>query len=88
MERIAVRWFAFVVLSLTGFARGATLPVAPPSSGCSDTTGTPYCTINKAILVAANGDTIQIAAGTYSGTIAAFSKSLTFIGAGSSTNGT
>ncbi|MDQ6802230.1 MAG: right-handed parallel beta-helix repeat-containing protein, partial [Acidobacteriota bacterium] len=58
------------------------------AAGCSDTTGRPYCTINAAIVAAASGDTIQIAAGTYAGNITAFSKSLTFIGAGSTTSGT
>ncbi|MEA2343434.1 MAG: hypothetical protein QOF63_1603, partial [Thermoanaerobaculia bacterium] len=58
------------------------------AAGCSDTAGNPYCTINAAILAATAGDTIQIAAGTYAGTIASFSKPLTFIGAGSSTSGT
>jgi hypothetical protein len=58
------------------------------AAGCSDTTGNPYCTINAAILAASAGDTIQIAAGTYGGTIASFSKSITFVGAGSGTTGT
>jgi RHS repeat-associated protein len=71
--------FVFVVASVS--ARGETVHV-DNSPGCSDINGAPYCTINKAILAAAPNDTIQIAAGTYGGTIASFSKPLTFIGAG------
>jgi RHS repeat-associated protein len=77
---------AVVVLSAAA-AQAATRQVNG-AAGCSDTTGTPYCTINKAILAAANGDTIQIASGAYAGTIANFSKPLTFAGAGSGTSGT
>jgi uncharacterized repeat protein (TIGR01451 family) len=87
-----LRFFLIVVLSipvlfLASPAMSATRNVSG-AAGCSDTTGNPYCTINAAILAASAGDTIQIAAGTYAGTIASFSKSLTFIGAGSSTSGT
>jgi RHS repeat-associated protein/uncharacterized repeat protein (TIGR01451 family) len=89
MKRTSVFVFALAVSTLF-----AALPVwcttrnVSSAAGCSDSTGNPYCTINAAILAASAGDTIQIAAGTYTGTIASFSKSLTFVGAGSSTSGT
>jgi len=38
---------------------GATLNVDNSDPGCSDTTGTPYCTIQAAITAASSGDTIQ-----------------------------
>jgi RHS repeat-associated protein/uncharacterized repeat protein (TIGR01451 family) len=89
MKRIVAAVLALITstLVLPSLAWGATRNVNN-AAGCSDTSGSPYCTINAAILAAAPGDTIQIAAGTYAGTIASFSKPLTFVGAGSTTSGT
>jgi RHS repeat-associated protein len=87
MRAFPVRLLSAAFLFLASSAHGATLLVNG-AAGCSDTTGAPYCTINKAILAASPGDTIQIAAGTYAGTIAGFSKPLIFTGAGSGTSGT
>jgi len=43
----------------------ATLNVNGADAGCSDVTGTPYCTIGAAVLAANAGDTINIFPGTY-----------------------
>ena len=51
---------------------------------CSDITGTPFCSIQAAVDVAIGGDTIQVAAGTYTGTgtnVVQILKDLTIIGA-------
>ncbi len=87
LRRALIAGIGLPFLFLASPAECATRNVSG-AAGCSDTTGTPYCTVNAAILAAATGDTIQIAAGTYGGAIASFSKSLTFVGAGSSTAGT
>jgi PKD repeat protein len=51
-------------------AKAATLNVDNTTGECNDTTGAPYyCTIQAAITAAAPGDTINVAAGTYSGNI-------------------
>ena len=36
---------------------------------CSDTTGTPYCTINAAVAAAVGNDTVSVAPGNYSGKV-------------------
>jgi hypothetical protein len=70
---------ALTAQAVTRQVNGASVAATPPVRPIA---------INKAILAVANGDTIQIAAGTYAGTIANFSKPLTFIGSGSGTSGT
>jgi parallel beta-helix repeat protein len=67
----------FVALVLTGlagpaYAAASVLYVDGSNSSCSDTgagtQATPYCTIVKAAVVAVGGQTVQVAAGTYTGT--------------------
>lgn len=65
---------AVVVTGLAGpaYAAASVLYVDGGNSSCSDTgAGTqakPYCTIVKAAVVAVGGQTVQVAAGTYTGT--------------------
>jgi hypothetical protein len=89
---MTVRALFAAILFFAVTTQGATLEVNQ-ASGCSDTTGKgtsakPYCTIDKAILAAANGDTIHIATGSYSGPTGHVSKPLTFIGSGFEASGT
>jgi len=57
---------AMVALAVgLGAAASATVLNVDGSAGCSDVTGTPYCTIQAALNAAANGDTLSVAAGTY-----------------------
>jgi predicted outer membrane repeat protein len=66
---------------------GAALLVDRADSGCSDTAGTPYCSIQAAVDAAASGDSIEVAAGTYtdqhfSPYVVTITKALTLLGAG------
>ena len=57
-----------MTLALPGTARAATLNVNNGVS-CSDVTGAPYCTIPAAVADAVAGDTVDVAAGTYTGRV-------------------
>ena len=67
--RLALTTLTLVALMLSVFgavpAWAATSDVDNTDPSCNDTTGTPYCTIQAAIDAASNGDTINVAAGTY-----------------------
>jgi len=70
---IVIAWAAaLVLLAAPASAAAATLFVDQGNPACSDTgSGTqakPYCTVVKAAVVAIGGQTIQVAAGTYTGT--------------------
>lgn len=49
--------------------------------GCSDVSGTPYCTIQAATSAAGTGDTINVAAGTYAELVTVSTNGLQFKGA-------
>jgi hypothetical protein len=68
-------------LSLPVMALGATRNVDKGNAACSDTKGTPFCTVQAAINAATAGDRIEIAAGTYIETLAV-DRNLTLAGAG------
>jgi hypothetical protein len=51
---------------------------------CSDSSGTPYCTVQAAVTAAAAGDVVEVAAGSYIETIT-IDRNLTVTGAGIST---
>jgi hypothetical protein len=71
-----------LVLGLVSISSAATLQV-DNSGTCDDVTGIPaYCTIQAAIGAAADGDTINVAAGTYA-EILTVNRPLSIIGAGS-----
>ena len=57
-----------MALALPGTAQAAILNVNNGVS-CSDVTGTPYCTIPAAVAAAVAGDTVDVAAGTYTGRV-------------------
>jgi predicted outer membrane repeat protein len=62
-------------------AHGATHDVDAASAACSDTTGTPFCTVQAAINAASPGDRIEVAAGSYIETLT-IDRNLTLHGAG------
>jgi pectin methylesterase-like acyl-CoA thioesterase len=83
---VAVVMVAALVIAMPPASAATTLFV-DGSAGCDDTGGIPfYCTIQAAIDDAIDGDTISIAAGTYTGsgnTVAVIdNKDLTVVGAG------
>lgn len=65
-------------------AHAATHDVDKASAACSDTAGTPFCTIQAAINAASPNDRIEIAAGSYIETLT-IDRNLTLHGAGIST---
>ena len=81
---------AFRALSLActlGFtlpATAATIYVNASAANCSTADGSaakPFCTIQAGVTAAASGDTVQVAAGTYSGDVNVANKSLQILGA-------
>jgi hypothetical protein len=62
-------------------AEAATRDVDKASAACSDSAGTPFCTIQAAINAASPGDRIEIAAGSYIETLT-IDRNLTLHGAG------
>lgn len=66
----------------TATANAAVLSVDGANVGCSDLTGTPYCTIGAAVAAAGPNDTINVAAHTYGESGIAVDKALTIAGAG------
>ena len=76
-------WLIILFLLAAPFARAATYYVATTGSDASPGTQTqPFQTIQKGVNTAANGDTVQVAAGTYTEDITWRDKSLTLRGAG------
>lgn len=75
---------AMAAIFFPAMAEAATRNVDKASAACSDTTGTPFCTIQAAINAASGGDRIEIAAGSYIETLTV-DRSLTLHGAGIST---
>ncbi|MFH0977666.1 MAG: right-handed parallel beta-helix repeat-containing protein [Candidatus Woesearchaeota archaeon] len=73
----------FISITAVDVKAASVLQVDINDSSCSDTTGLPYCTIQAAINNASSGDTINVAAGTYSEDLI-INKALTITGAGSS----
>ena len=83
-----------ILLGLASFALGPALAespteshilrVDPQSAGCSDATGTPYCSIQSAIEGAASGTTVELAPGNYDlwGESLSIEKDLNLRGAG------
>ena len=70
-----------VILILRGIAWSATLYVDAQSPTCDNTAGAPYCNLQAAINAAADGDTILISSGTYTGEFT-IAKSLAIQGMG------
>ncbi len=66
----------------TARAQAATLSVDVGNPGCTDVTGTPYCTIQAGVDAALATDTVEVAAGTYDEQVVV-DKALTIDGAGS-----
>jgi hypothetical protein len=66
--RKRVGWFSAIALAVTATARASTWHVDASYANCSQSDGSaakPYCTIADALAVAAPGDVIEIAAGSY-----------------------
>ena len=55
----------FALAASVGSARADTLNVDQDDPACDDVFGTPYCTINAAVMDAIDGDIVSVAPGTY-----------------------
>src|SRR4051812_22142506 len=63
---LAVAGLALASAAPAGSVAAAALVVDKGNSGCSDTSGVPFCTISAAAAKTNPGDTVQVRAGTYS----------------------
>lgn len=68
---------AIIISTLSAQAAAATLNVDGADSSCSDTTGTPYCTIQAAIDAAVDTDTVLVMPDTYQENINFKGKAIT-----------
>src|SRR4051795_3320194 len=67
---LAAAGLALASAAPVGPAAAATLVVDKGNSGCSDTSGVPFCTIGGAAAKTNPGDTVQVRAGTYNEKVA------------------
>src|SRR5690349_15846492 len=67
---LAAAGLALATAAPAGSVAAATLVVDKGNSGCSDTSGVPFCTIGAAAAKTNPGDTVQVRAGTYNEKVA------------------